>query len=603
VTTRPRWDFPYAPVPTAAGDDDGGAVDVVVAMSARVDAFAIAEAIGEVVGDLDVEPLIERAPLFWWRVRSDAHGTRAAIAAALRARRLPVRYVASATRTSTRLGPPLSFDGAAAADGEGWRARRAPVTAEDPPTEGRWFLRDRDGGITVDRTLGTGVGTRLAVIDDDGAEAEHLGLDAEIPVGVDAVPRATSHGGLMVAWASGTSGARAFHGVAPGASRRLYVIPKAGLDVVSIALAIARAALDGADVVVCATYAEGSTSPMLDDALAVAHALGRRGRGAAIVFATGREASSASGWVHSSWSLALGDPASDARIFCVGPSARGEGWFLWRDRKGRLRPFANRGPAVRWLAPGDDVQYPFGDRDRLFHAESSGASAIAAGVLLLVFAANPALHVTELDALVTAACDPVPPASDPARGALADPADLLPLSVDRDGHNAKHGYGRLHARRAVLSATDPIAHALVAIGDDDAARRWVLEHRTSRRPFSPRLGRFLVRAMVRDASLRHAATAIARHARLVARDPRRARAHADGAVARQLLRFIRAGLALRPPGPFAVELRSLASVMDLTDPREIDRSFHAVLETLWPPPPAKVAVDEAPPLGPGGVRL
>jgi hypothetical protein len=603
VTARADWDFPYAPVPTAAGDDDGGPIDVVVAMREKVDPCAIADALGAVVEHLDVEPLVERAPLFWWRVRSEERATRSAMESALAARGLPVRYVASSTRTSNRLGPALSYDGAAIALGEGWRTQRAQVATDDPPTEGRWFLRDGSGGAAVDRALGTGVGTRLAVIDDDGAEAEHLGLEAEIPVGVDAVPRATSHGALMVAWASGTKGPRPFHGVAPGASRRLYVIPKPAIDVVSIAIAVARAAIEGADVIVCATYAEGSTSPMLDDALSVAHALGRRGRGAAVVFATGREASSAAGSVHSSWSLALGDPASDPRIFCVGPSARGEGWFLWRDRKGRLRPFANRGPAVRWLAPGDDIQYPFGERDRLFHAESSGASAIAAGVLLLVFAANPALHVAEIDAIITGACDPVPAAHDPARSPLADPADVLPDAVDPDGHNAKHGYGRIHARRAVLSAIDPVAHALVAIGDDDAARRWVLTRGEMRRRFSPRLGRFLVRAIVRDASLRHAATAIARHARLVARDPRRARAHGDGAVARQLARFVRACLELRPAGPFAAELRAIASTLEATDPRDLDHGFYATLETLWPAPPARLALADAPPFGPGGVRL
>ncbi len=88
-------------------------------------------------------------------------------------------------------------------------------------------------------------------------------------------------------------------------------------------------------------------------------------------------------------------------MFCVGPSSREGGWFLWRDRRGRLHPFANRGPALRWLAPGDDLPDPFADADRLTHAESSGAAAVAAGVLLLVLGQNPDLTIDELDAVVS----------------------------------------------------------------------------------------------------------------------------------------------------------------------------------------------------------
>src|SRR5262249_33308705 len=157
----------------------------------------------------------------------------------------------------------------------------------------------------------------------------------------------------------------------------------------------------GADVIMCASYIEGTTSPMLDDALEFAARLGRRGRGAAVVFPVGRETSSPATSSHASLSLALGDPASDPRVFAIGPSGKEGGWFFWRDRKGRLRPFANRGPAVRWLAPGDDLTFPFLQDERLFHSESSGASAIAAGVILLVMESNPALRLTEVDAILT----------------------------------------------------------------------------------------------------------------------------------------------------------------------------------------------------------
>src|SRR5580704_13462935 len=192
----------------------------------------------------------------------------------------------------------------------------------------------------------------------------------------------------MVGWAVGAvpRDAARFAGAAPDASVRLYCVPKPWIDVVSLPLAIARAVLDGADVVVCATYVEGTSSPLLDDALDVATRLGRGGRGAVVVLPTGRETSSGAKSVHASLSLGLGDPASDPRVHCIAPGGKHGGWFLWRTPKGKLRPFSNRGPAVRWLAPGDDVAYPLSSRDHLFHAESSGASAIAAGVVLLVLA-------------------------------------------------------------------------------------------------------------------------------------------------------------------------------------------------------------------------
>src|SRR6185295_3517776 len=117
-------------------------------------------------------------------------------------------------------------------------------------------------------------------------------------------------------------------------------------------------------VIACATYIDGLMSPLLDDALEVAVRLGRGGLGTAVIFPTGREMSSPEGSRHSSLSLGLGEPASDPRALCVGPSARDGGWFLWRDHRGKFRPFANRGPSVRWLAPGDDMALPFAVDDR-----------------------------------------------------------------------------------------------------------------------------------------------------------------------------------------------------------------------------------------------
>jgi len=247
--------------------------------------------------------------------------------------------------------------------------------------------------------------------------------------------------------------------------------------------------------------------------------------------------------MHASLSISFADPASDPRIFCVAPGGREGGWFLWRARKGMFRPFANRGPAARWLAPGDDLVHPFLGSDRLFHAESSGASAVAAGVLLLVLSCNPALGVDELAAVVTRCVrDPVP-LSPTTIASLADPVDALPHGRDRDGHDAKHGYGRIDAASACAVASDPIAMELSAMGEAEAALAWCERRRASsalRGAYSSGLARWSVRVLHHDAEAEHALRSILRHMRLVASDPRRASAHAGGAVARQLAVLSRA---------------------------------------------------------------
>ncbi|WP_437514192.1 hypothetical protein [Sorangium sp. So ce1099] len=585
---RRPWDFGYAPVATAAGDDDGGPLDVVVAARGPVAPDAVAAVLSARWPEVQVERVLERAPLFWLRVRSPSHGRRAEVAAALWAAAIPVRYVASALRPSAAVAPGFVAATHAAARPDRWPTRRASA-GSDPETPGRWFLRAEDGGLGVDRRrCGGGAGMRLGVIDDDARAADELGLDQEVLVALEHPPRSQAHGVFMVAWAVGSLLPGGFRGVAPDASPRLYLIPKPGSSVLALPLAIVQAVSDGADVVVCATYIEGSTTPMLDDAIEFAARLGRRGRGCPIVFPTGREASSPPESLHASFSLGLGEPASDPRVFCVGPSARGEGWFLWRDRRGRSRPFANRGPAVRWLAPGDDLACPLPSApgagtasERLCHAESSGASALAAGVLLLVLSQNPALRLPELDGLITRTLAPVPPAAPESAAPFADPWDVLPDARDRDGHNAKHGYGRIDAGRACLAAGDPIALALLFIGEDDAARAWhdAREARPlARGLYSRRLARWAVRALLADPSLCHGVCALARHARLTASDPRRRRAHGAGAVLRQLSILVR-GLAASRSAP-APSRRVRGELTALLDRLERSTSDAAAVEAI-----------------------
>ncbi len=515
---RPPWDFDYAPVNPASGAPEP-ARDLVVATPAAVDPADLARAAGP---GARAAVLLARAPLFWTRLSLDAPGMPAALALRLGAAGLGVRYVASAEQASLALAPALDLRGAPVARPLGWSARSSKGPA--PPvsdTPGSWFLRGGAGGLAVDRAraLGaTGAGTRLAVIDDDALGADDLALDAEVPVEIESVPRHQLHGALVAAWAAG---ARRFPGVAPRASVRLYVIPKPGTSVIGLPLAVARAALDGADVILCATYVEGSTSPMLDDALELASRLGRRGRGAAVVLPTGREASSVAGSIHASFSLGLGEPASDPRVFTVGPGGRGGGWFFWRDRRGHFRPFANRGPAVRWLSPGDDIAFPFtaaGAPERLFHAESSGAAALAAGVLLLVLGVSPSLRLGELAAIVDATLAPVAPEVPAVQLPLADPADALPVGRDADGHNARHGLGLISAADACLFAVDPVCAALLRMGERGAARAWSVARQ--RDPviagaYSQQLARWAVRALLADPALDGALRVCLRHLRLV----------------------------------------------------------------------------------------
>jgi hypothetical protein len=545
----------------------------VVATEAQVDAVSFAEALDGLGAPVSVETLIARAPLYWTRVRSPARATPNDVAARLSKHH--VRYVASAQGETMLAAPALAVSAMQRArpssQGDGWTVRLRARSHSESTTGGRWFLGE-GGGVVVDRRVcGTGAGTRLAVIDNETADLEHLELDAVVYVGVESAPATTGHAALMVAWSTGAApvGGARFVGVAPDASVRLYCIPKPGVDVVSLPLAIAKAVFDGADVVVCATYVEGTVSPMLDDALDVATHLGRRGRGTPVVLPTGRETASPGDSIHASLSLGLGDPASDARIHCIAPGGRGGGWFLWRNARGKIRPFANRGPAVRWMTPGDDISYPFSSRDRLFHSESSGASAIAAGVILLVLGCNPGLHLHELHAVLERTVDAP---SDTAVDSLVDPADVLPRGYDRDGHSAKSGYGRLNATRACAGARDPVALELIAMGHDDLAISWCRR----RRPYSRRVGRWVVRRLLTRPDLAHGVRILLRHVRLVAAAPSRAAGHARGAWVRELAIVVRALLRTSPPALVRDEL--VRALDRLTDARAASAEAHAAIE-------------------------
>lgn len=534
------WDFDYAPLPVYRSELESES-DLIIATEADQDTVQVLQVLGD-LGAVAVTGVLALHPLYWFRAEFSSAVAHRDVHEKLESAGIQVRYTASAVRGDLQVGKPGDFAAARKRRVTNWRTRASRVIV-DAASQGHWFLTQ--AGVSVDRAIcGSGAGTRLAVIDHDATNSEQLNLDAQVSIGLESVPRASLHAALMVGWAVGATWpgtATEFFGVAPDASPRLYCIPKDASSSFCLPLAIVRAVEDGADVILCATYVDGLSSPMLDDALAFANLVGRDGRGTAVVLPASREMSSPPGSVHASLSLGMAEPASDPRVFCVGPSSPDGNWFLWRDRKGRLHPFANRGPALRWLAPGDDLAYPLGLREQLVHAETSGASAIAAGVLLLVLSCNPDLTLNELDSLMSSTCEMVDPASQSTLSDLADPADVLPITTDADGHNARHGYGRINATTACMAARDPISAAFVAIGESSIASRLAgaAEQRKSKTRLEPSLARALARAFITDPSFRHSLSAIVRAVRLFVAHPERMAAQPPGILLRQFLIVLR----------------------------------------------------------------
>jgi hypothetical protein len=588
--------------------------DMIVATERHVDPAEVVQLLAPLAEGVCVETVLASHPLFWTRVKATQPVDSARCARRLHIGGVTVRYVASARHGSQQLAPPLNASGALPKRATKWQARGASHV-EDRVTPGRWFMRDT--GLAIGRhACGTGAGTRLALIDNDAGAVEHLDVDNQVLVGLDVreLPRGASHGAELLAWAvaatphGGDPHGRRFEGVAPDASPRLYWIPKPGAEVLTLPLAIVRAVEDGADVVVCGTSVVGQMSPMLDDALQVASQLGRGGLGTAMVMPCGREFSSPQGSIHSSLSLGPAELASDPRVFCIGPSGRDGGWFLWKDRVDQLQPFANRGPALRWLAPGGDVAWPFGWPERFTHAESSGAAAMAAGVLLLVLGQNPGLSLSELDAVLSRTVSPVTPDLTCSLNALADMADMLPFGLDRDGHNAKHGYGRLNATRACLAASDPLAGALTAIGEDDAAETYGRLRQAPgwlRSLYSPNLAGWAARAALADESVGHAARVLGRSLRLVAGRPERFDALLKGSLLRLFALWLRALSTSRLAPDCSSELRQeLGDLVDRTRRAIASDSLRDAAEEririlaldLWPrqiPESCRIAIGQA----------
>jgi hypothetical protein len=582
------WDFDFAPIAIGGGDVDQPDADLVIATEADVDAARVAELLRSLAPRIEVSCLISVHPLYWTRLQASQVVDRHEVAARLREGGIRVRYVTSARYGSQVLPPALDFGDARPRKPGDWAARERRQLPERK-TPWRWFLREH--GVNVERAVcGTGAGTRLALIDNDGGDMEHVPLDAEHLVLIESIPRATNHAAILLGWCVGARTPNGeFHGVAPDASPRFYCIPKPSAEIVSLPLAIARAVDDGADVIVCATFVDGQTSPLLDDALEFATRTGRGGRGSVVVFPTSRQISSPRTSRHSSLSLGLFDPASDPRVLCVGPSARDGRWFLWRDKRGKLRPFANRSPAVRFLAPGDDLAYPFSDEDRPAHAESSGASAIAAAVALLVLSNNPELSLPELHVALTETTSAVDASSQLDDPALGDRFDLLPRETDPDGHNAKHGYGRLNATHASLVVADPVSSCFCRIGDHDAAARYLAfrQNGEGRALYSERTAAWAARVLLRERQTTHVFSALCRALRLFRAHPEHLPEQPPGHLLRQIVLALRALTLAHPPdGVFeeleSMERRLLELLAHPPAAAGFEKTVSETLELLWP---------------------
>jgi hypothetical protein len=591
------WDFDFAPIAIGGGNIEEPDSDLVIATSTDVDPARVAELLRSLAPRIEVSCLISVHPLYWTRVQASQVVDRQEVAARLREGGLAVRYVTSARYGNQVLPPPLDFSEARPRKPADWVARE-PRDFVEQKTPWRWFLREH--GVNVERAVcGTGAGTRLALIDNDGGDLEHVELDAEHLVLVDSVPRITNHAAMLLGWCVGArTPSGQFHGVAPDASPRFYCIPKPSAEIVSLPLAIAHAVHDGADVIVCATFVDGQTSPLLDDALELAIRMGRSGRGTVVVFPTSRQISSARMSRHSSLSLGLFDPASDPRVLCVGPSARDGRWFLWRDKRGKLRPFANRSPAIRFLAPGDDLAYPFADDDRPAHAESSGASAVAAGVALLVLGNNPDLSLPELHVALAETTSPIEAGAQVDDPALGDRFDLLPRETDPDGHNAKHGYGRLNATQASLVVSDPVSACLCRIGERDAAARFVAFRRDGAGSalYSDRTAAWAARVLLREKETTHVFSTLCRAARLFRAHPEHLPEQPPGHLLRQIALALRALLLAHPPDGALDELERLERrVRELLDNQiasaAMERAIASCFELLWPEAPGERSLE------------
>jgi hypothetical protein len=229
------------------------------------------------------------------------------------------------------------------------------------------------------------------------------------------------------------------------------------LGATHLAIAIARACEDGADLILIAKNWTILGSPRhLRRVMQEAARAGRSGRGALLIWSSG-DSNQTIGGCHSA-ALPADDAAAQPWGLVVGPC---DATGAWGRRAGA--PIGRLGPSIDLTARCEPVGLQDGDLSG-FVDDTSLASALVAATAGGMLERNPLLTASQLRELLclTAAR---PARVDPAREGLgANGAN----DWDRSGHNLKLGYGTVHPLAASLAALDPVCAALLLAGRPDA---------------------------------------------------------------------------------------------------------------------------------------
>lgn len=232
---------------------------------------------------------------------------------------------------------------------------------------------------------------------------------------------------------------------------------------IHIAIALLRAAAEGATVILCAMSDPNWGCPAFLDVVLRRLADPRHAAPARLVVWS---ASMANGQAvitdppqQERWAIAADEIAAHPSVFTVGACDWQGAWYR-RALTSQLHsqhPLSRLAPSVAVVSVGE---YLIGKEGR-FVDDTSGASALVAAVAAWVTAMNPHLQGDELGLLLRLTATQ-PETVDESHG----PLGALFNAIDRTGFNPKTGNGAVAPLRACLAARDPIclAFALASPG-------------------------------------------------------------------------------------------------------------------------------------------